>query len=195
MSYDTLDKPNLTTTEDVLQPLGVTVVKAAEMLRLTRGPKAYDLVKSGHLRTYDISNKGSKRVLVHSIHEFANTGGVNNHARVPAGLRIARTSSTSKGKWGWPWLRRTDASKGMARFTVSPDPRIGIWPIGWVARRKVRSTKQTEKADATSSWRNDSFAQELPQAASEEEWSFKDIAEEWLKTKLGGGTLPSTRMS
>ena len=99
MSYDTLDKPNLTTTEDVLQPLGVTVVKAAEMLHCSKS-KAYDLVKSGHLRTYDISNKGSKRVLVHSIHEFANTGGVNNHARVPAGLRIARTTSTSKGQWG-----------------------------------------------------------------------------------------------
>jgi excisionase family DNA binding protein len=94
-----LDSPPSPDVEDVRGPLGVTVAEAAK--RLGCSPTTVNgLIKAGHLKAYNLSENRNKRVLVHSIYEFANNGGVRTDNQVPAGIRIARNMSTSATKWG-----------------------------------------------------------------------------------------------
>jgi excisionase family DNA binding protein len=98
MINESLSPPS-SDTEDVLAPLGVSVAQAAKSLNCSP-TTIYGLIKDGHLKAYNLSEGGNKRVLVHSIYEFANSGGVGVENQVPAGVRITRNTLKAGKKWG-----------------------------------------------------------------------------------------------
>jgi integrase len=89
--------------------------------------------------------------------------------------------------------RREKGSGSVYRQPGSPYYYMAYWVGG---KRKVRSTKQTDEADAKLVLEEKIFElkMEWPGVpASEAEWPFKQVADRWLKTKLGSGIQPSTK--